>query len=211
MKKVISCILLFSFPLYILSGCAAPQQTQLSKTKERPSVQNLPKVFSYSKNDVYKASIASIQQKNFIISLSDPYTGIVTGDYSTSLLLPEEEAAFAKDNNNFATTCITVLGILLLFGIIAALVNSNDSSSNGSSSSNYEHSYDDHSSSDSRVHAYKYSLSVFMKALDEQTTEVNLQLIKMNLENGTIVSQVEIQNEQFNENFYILMEKSLNK
>jgi len=214
LNKVVTSLLLFSFSLYLFSGCAAPQQTQVTGEKQRAVNENLPVVFSYSKEDVYKASILAIQQKSFLITLSDPFTGIVSGEYASTSLLPEEEAALASQNSEFASTCVTILGILLVVGLIYAIVKSNDSSSNNNSSNrNHEHeSYDsDYSSSDSKVYSYKYTLSIYLTELDKERTEVRLQLIKMNLENGAVVSQTEMPNEMFNKHFYKLMENSLSE
>ncbi len=209
MKKTIVYISLFSFLYYSLSGCAVPQQTQLQQNGKYNEVVVADQTFHSSKEEVYKAGISILQKRNFMITLSDPTTGLVTGEYSSSRLLPEEEKALEGDSSKFLTTCITVVGIVLIVGLIFMLLNSDGSSSSSSSNSNATSSNEYHSESDSRVHSYKYFVSIQLKPILFNETDVSLHIIRMDLENGAVVKQSELQNQLFNKTFFSAMEEEL--
>lgn len=201
MKKIITYVSLVSFLIYSFAGCSSSSQTQLPQGKKQVVEFISDHTFNYSKEEVYRASISALQKRNFLITLSDPATGIVNGDYSSSKLLQEEEDAQASDKSSFLTTCLTIVGIVLFIWLIALIFSSDSSSSDDSSSSNYD--------SDSKVYSYRYYNSLKLTSLSENQTEVSLQLIRMDLENGVVVNQKEVQNSLFNEAFFSLIEKEL--
>ena len=203
MKKTIIYISLFSFLYYSLSGCAVPQQTQLQQNGKQKEIIVSDHTFRFSKEEVYRAGISALQKKNFIISLSDPSTGIVNGEYSSTGLLPEDEEALTAGGSKFIKACATIVSIVLVVGLIFAIFNSNNSSSNTNSSDDY------HSDSPSKVYSYKYFASLQLDYILGNETDVSLHLIRMELENGAVVRQTEVKNNLFNVAFFALMEKEL--
>lgn len=201
MKKIITYVSLVSFLIYSFAGCSSSSQTQLPQGGKQTVEFISDHTFNYSKEEVYRAAISALQKRNFLITLSDPVTGIVNGDYSSSKLLQEEEDARSSGKSSFLTTCLTIVGIVLFIWLIALIFSSDSSSSDNSSSSNYD--------SDSKVYSYRYSNSLKLISLSENQTEVSLQLIRLDLENGAVVSQAEVQNSLFNEAFFSMMEKEL--
>ena len=201
MKKIITYVSLVSFLIYSFAGCSAPAQTQLPQNRKQKVDFSSERTFNYSKEEVYRAGISVLQKRNFLITLSDPATGIVTGDYFSSKVLQEEEEAQSSGKSSFLKTCFTIVGIVLFIWLIALIFNSSSSSSDDDSSSNYD--------SDSKVYSYRYSNSLKLTSLSENETNVSLQLIRMELENGAVVNQGEVQNSLFNEAFFSLMEKEL--
>ncbi|MFA6980008.1 MAG: hypothetical protein WC209_11885 [Ignavibacteriaceae bacterium] len=203
MKKTMIYISLFSFLYYSLSGCATPQQTQFSQNGKQNEVVVSDHTFRHSKEEVYRAGISALQKRNFMITLSDPSTGIMNGEYSSSDLLPEEMQALSKGGSQFMKACATILGIILVVGLFAEAFNSNKSSSNNNSSNNYD------SNSDSRVYSHRYLASLKLEPILANETDVSLHIIRMDLENGAVVKQAEVQNQLFNKAFFSSIENEL--
>lgn len=204
MKKLICHILIIAVTLTTVSGCASGGNTlPLLKEYEGSSYKN-KEVYNYNIDEVFKAAVETMHQKGYVVTMSDSYAGLLTAEYNCENLLPEEMAALEK--NQAQATCITILGIVLVFGLIAIIISSLSSKSSSSSETTvYNDSYD----STPIVKSNRYQLTFTFTALDKNKTEVSLNVIKSVVENGTTVSQNLLENKFLNNGIFKKIDEKL--
>jgi len=206
MKKTVSLILIFSVFLTTLTGCAGSSGASPLLKEFSSSSYTSKEVFNYNVDDVYKAAVDVLHDKGYQITISDSYAGILTAEYNTESLIPEEIAAMEK--NQTQSACVTILGIVLIFGLIAVIISAiaNNSGSSSSSSGTCDNNtyY-----SDAPVKSSRYQLTFTFTVLEKNVTEVGLNVIKSEVENGTIVKQQILENKYLNNGIFKKMDQIL--
>ena len=208
MKKQISCLLIFSIMLTTITGCAgSSNSTAYIKEFEGTSYKNR-EVYNYNKNEVFWATVDALKEKGYQVTLSDSNAGMLTAEYNSANLLPEEMAALSK--NQAQATCATILGIVLVVGLFVVIIKALSSSS--SSSSTYDSGCQNSESynSESKVTSNKYQLTFSFMSLAEEQTEVSLSVIKSVVENGTTVNQNLLENKYLNNGIFKKIDEILN-
>lgn len=201
MKKQISCLLIFSIMLTTITGCAGSGNSNVYIKEFEGTSYKSREVYNYNKNEVYWATVDALKEKGYQVMLSDSNAGMLTAEYNSANLLPEEMAELSK--NQAGATCATILGIVLVVGLIVVIIkalSSNSSSSSSSCDSGYQNS--DSYYSESKVISNKYQLTFSFMSMAEEQTEVSLSVIKSVVENGTTVKQNLFENKYLNNGIF---------
>jgi len=206
MKKLICYILIFAVVVTTVSGCASGGSSLTALKEFEGSVYKNKEIYNYNIDEVFKVATESLHEKGYVITLSDSYAGLLTAEYNCQNLLPEEMAELEK--NQTQATCITILGIVLIFGLVAMLISSTSGSSSSGDSKNYD---SDSYNSDYTVKSNRYQLTFTFTALDKNKTEVSLNVIKSVVENGTTVSQNILENKFLNNGIFKKIDERLKR
>ena len=191
---------LASFILYSASGCGPSQSTRhLDKYDDRAYADIA--TFSFSKDRVYQSAIIALQQKGYVVTLSDPQTGLINGEIQNSIVIPEEQkAAEQSEKPSAGSILIAILGVIFLFGIIAWLVNSSDSSNSSGENDKRERHREPYYSpaEETKILSYRYIVTLNLAPLGMDSTEVVISAVRTELENGSVASSGRIENKYLN-------------
>jgi len=128
--KGVTIAVIYFFAFYAICGCSSTKQstTYLDKYDTKPYTGAI--TVKASEDVAYKTAIVSLEKRGYILTLSDPQTGVANLELSTSTKLPEEEKQIqANDSGPSAGTIILyALAIVLVVGIIILLLSSSDDS-----------------------------------------------------------------------------------
>ncbi len=120
----------FCFAFYSIVGCSSTAQTTkyLDKYDSMPFKDAI--TVNASQDVAYKAAIVSLEKRGYIVTMSDPQTGIANLELNTRNKLPEDEKQTEIDNKLSTGTIILIaLSIILIVGIIVILASSSDDDS----------------------------------------------------------------------------------
>ncbi|MBI3006131.1 MAG: hypothetical protein HYY49_12055 [Ignavibacteriales bacterium] len=190
-----------SFVVYVVSGCGTTQPTRhLDKYDSRPFADIATYIFSM--DDVHKAAVLALQQKGYIVTVSDPVTGLVNGELESPDILAEEQKFEEQHEGPSAGTILLgILGIIFLFGIIAWLVSSTDDPSDSTSEheKRERHREPYYSPPDKeKTASYRYVVSLTLSPYGMDSTEVVISAMRSKLENGGVVSSGRMENKYLN-------------
>ena len=209
-KKSIPFVLA-SFILYTAAGCGSGQSTRhLDKYDERPYADIA--TYSFSKDQVYKSAIIALQQKGFVVTLSDPQTGLMNGELENSDVIPEDQkAAEQRDKPSTGSILIAILGIIFLFGIIAWLASASDSSDASKDSDKRERHREPYYSppAETKTLSYRYVVTVSLAPYGMDSTEVVISAVRTEMENGGVGSSVRMENKYLNYSIFEAIQNRL--
>jgi len=199
MKKGLTIFVLISFLGYSLFGCSSePSTKHLDKYDDRVYADLA--TYQSSKESVYRAAVFGLQQKGYVLTLSDPYTGLISGEVQSAQPLAEEfKAAEMSEEPSSGSILITILGIVFLFGIIAWLASSSNSTNDKEKekrSRNEPHYHD--SSTETKTLSYKYVVSLNLVTVDSASTEVRMSAVRTSFENGSVKGSGVMENKYLN-------------
>ncbi len=200
---------LFSFILY--AGCGTTQPTQhLDKYDGRPYADIA--TYPASKDDVHKATALALQQKGFVVTLSDPVTGLMNGELENPAIIPEEQ----KSNEQYekASTgdiLLGILGIIFIFGIIGWLVGSSEDDSSEHNKREKERHREPYYSPpvEPKTSSYRYVVALTLTAYGTDSTEVAISAVRAQLENGSVVSSGRMENKYLNYSIFEAIQSRL--
>lgn len=209
-KKLVP-IILASFVLYTTAGCGSSQSTQhLDKYDDRPYVDIA--TYSFSKDQVYKAAVIALQQRGYVVTLSDPQTGLINGELQNPIVIPEEQKAAEQSGKpSPASILIAILGVIFLFGIIAWLANSSDSSDSSSENNQRDRHREpyDPPPAETKTLSYRYIVTLNLAPYAMDSTEVILSAVRTELENGSVASSGRIENKYLNYSIFEAIQAQL--
>jgi hypothetical protein len=214
-KALVVCVTL-SFTIYTLTGCGSSRQAiaHLDKYDKEPYISAAD--FPAEQETIYRAVLNSVQSRGFLVTLSDPKTGLLTAEINQGKLLPEEEKQIEFDSQSKSSSSSvvwTILGVVFLVGIviwILSLTSSNDETS--SSKKEIEHSPPHHHHEEETiptVKSFRYVVSFTITPIQTDTTTVRISAVRMNIENGTIVSTTTLENKFFNYSLFDRIDDNL--
>jgi len=199
MKKGLTFVVLISFLVYSLFGCSTePSTKHLDKYDDRVFADLA--MYQSSRDSVYRAAVFGLQQKGYVITLSDPQTGLISGEVQSAQPLAEElKAAKMSEEPSNGNILIAILGIVFLFGIIAWLASSNKEKEKRSRN---EPPYAD-APTGTKILSYKYVVSLTLAAVDSASAEVRISAIRTSFENGSVTGSGLMENKYLN---YVIFE-----
>ena len=196
--KSVAVFVAVCFFFYSIFGCGSSNET----TRHLDKYDTLPyqdvTTVDVPQGVAYRAAILSLQQRGYVVTLSDPQTGLINTEINSPDIIPEEQKATqaaTTEDSSVGTILLGILSIILIFGIVLWLVASSD-----------EESEDDSSSTASNVHAgepkkttsYRYILTLTTTALTDSSTEIQMSAVKMTLENGSVIHSAKFENKYLN-------------
>ena len=122
--KSVTLAVTICFAFYSIVGCSSAERTTkyLDKYDSMPYKDAI--TVHASKDVAYKAAIVSLQNRGYILTLSDPQTGIANLELNSPTKLPEEEKQSEVDNSLSAgTVVLIVLACVLVVGLIVLIAN----------------------------------------------------------------------------------------
>ncbi len=199
MKKGLTFVVLISFLVYSLFGCSSePSTKHLDKYDDRVYADLA--TYQSSKESVYRAAVFGLQQKGYVLTLSDPQTGLISGEVQSAQPLAEEfKAAKMSEEPSSGNVLIAILGIVFLFGIIGWLASSSGSNNDKEKEkrSRNEPPYRD-APTETKTLSYRYVVSLTVATVDSSSTEVRLSAVRTSYENGSVTGSGLIENKYLN-------------
>ena len=199
MKKALTLFVLISFLAYSFFGCSSePSTKHLDKYDDRVYADLA--TYQSSRESVYRAAIFGLQQKGYVLTLSDPQTGLISGEVQSAQPLAEEfKAAKMSEEPSSGNVLIAILGIVFLFGIIGWLASSSNSTNDKEKekrSRNEPHYHD--ATTETKTLSYKYAVSLTLATLDSSSTEVRISAVRTSFENGSVTGSGLMENKYLN-------------
>ena len=199
MKRVTLSVAVWYF-LYSIIGCGSSHEA----TKHLDKYDALPyrdvTTVAVSKDVAYRAAILSLQQRGYVVTLSDPQTGLINAEINSASVLPEEEKAdqaAATKGSSVGSVLLFILSIVLVFGIVLLLLGSSDKKSNDDSSSSSS-GLQMNSGESAKTTSYRYILTLTTTALADSATEVQISSVRMVLENVGVMRSAKFENKYLN-------------
>lgn len=195
MKKPLSVsIVLTIFVFFSIFGCSAGNR---SSAPESSPLEHVPdvKIFPKGIQQMYSRSVTGMQKLGYVVTVSDPVTGLLTAERYMQFAVLEDKAESAGLNEKSSgDVFLTCLSILLVFGIVFLIVDAVSSDAQKNSSDHHDRSssqkaHHDHSHSGSEtpsaVTSYRYSISVRFTAMSDSATRVQTTISKVTITNGS--------------------------
>jgi hypothetical protein len=210
---VLSVAICFFF--YSITGCGSSNiaTKHLDKYDEKPYSDAA--TFYAGKVDAYKATVLALQQRGYVVTLSDAQTGLINGEISGSSIIPEEQKQISKDTSNdvgAGEIIIGILGIILIVGLIAMLTSDSnkkeDSNSNTTSTTTTTTVV---TSAPEKVTSYKYIVTINTTALSDSTSELQLSAVRQVIENGSITNSAKFENKYLNYGIFDAVQEQLDR
>ena len=205
-----------TFFLYtiVLPGCgsSAPSTKHLDKYDQLPYRDTF--TLNGSGQTVYRAAIRVLQQEGYIVSLSDPQTGLINAELNSGQVLAEEAKASQPEESSGTSLFWTIIGFVFLFGLIALIIGSEDSEQEQKDERSRFRERDpsvDVTVEDSKTISYRYIVTINANPIDETSTEVQISAVRMQLENGGVVDSRRLQNKYLNYRLVDLIEIGLSR
>jgi hypothetical protein len=203
-SKAITYPLLFIFTLYSLTGCSGSESIRSPRADQIIYRDN--EQFLVNRDELYSVCLFVLLEKGYIIKLSDPETGLINAEFNSTSLIEEDADESIKQDN----TCVNIISIVLLVGIIFLIVSALSSGSDNSAGGNECRSEDESFyTAESSVSSYQYNLTLTIFSVNADTSGCSLVLIRSYIENGTVISQNSLMNKEFNYNFFNDIRNSL--
>jgi hypothetical protein len=184
---------------YSVIGCGGASQS----TKHLDRYDALPYRDSFvvkaEPADVHKAALLSLQQQGFVITLSDPISGLVTAEKNGADRIAAElkqEASGKEDSRGTLETILGAVGILFLLGVLAAIFSSGCNQSSSSSAQSGSTTYVNRAPETKK--SYRYVVTVNTETRDTLGTVIQFSAVRMYLENGSIQSTEPFSNKYLN-------------
>jgi hypothetical protein len=199
-KKALTLIVTFCFTLYSVIGCSS----SVRSTEHLDKYDDLPYV-NFTTVDVprdiaYRAAILSLQHQGYVVTLSDPQTGLINCEINGASVIPEEQKAgqaTTTQESSFGSVLLVILSIILIFGIVLLLVGSSDDPS-GDNAEQGTAGVQGGSSEPSKTTSYRYVVTLHTTSVTDSSTEVQVSATRMVLENGAIVHSAAFENKYLN-------------
>jgi hypothetical protein len=198
MKKQITYLLIVTIFAASFYGCAANNSSLSYLNEYKGAVYKPKEIYNYGKEEVFNAVINSMKERGFDITVSDSRIGLLIAEFNSVCPLPEEMAEYDKYQSQ--VTCANILGIVLVFGLIIIIVKA--LSTNTPPPASLTASYSDDYSSEEKDTYIKYRFNFLVSALNDNKTEVSLEVTKSVIENGTAKSQTKLVNQFFNNDIF---------
>lgn len=210
MKKSFTFLVLVSFLVYSTFGCSTePSTKHLDKYDDRVYADLA--TYQSSRESVYRAAILGLQQKGYVITLSDPQTGLMSGEVQSAQPIAEEfKAEKMAEEPSGGNVLIAILGIVFLFGIIAWLASSSDTQENKEEDkrSRTESHYHE-PPAETKSMSYKYVVSLSLKTVDSVSTEVRISAVRTSFENGNVSGSGLLENKYLNYSVFEAIQRQL--
>jgi len=192
------------FTLHSLFGCGSSKATTayLDNYKDEPYVDTAG--FVGHKEDIYRAAIGALQSKGYLITASDTAIGRLCGELNRTSVLPEDRKDMdekAKSGGEGSNVVVAILGIILVVGIVAMILHSlssNNETSQSISSSETTESTETTESSESTTNTFTYILTISVAPLGSDSTEVTIDALRIDLENGNTLRRSPLSSKYLN-------------
>jgi hypothetical protein len=199
MKRVTLSVAVWYF-LYSIIGCGSSHDATKHLDKYDALAYRDVTTVAVSKEVAYRAAILSLQQRGYVVTLSDPQTGLINAEINSASILPEEQKAdqaAATKGPSVGSVVLFILSIVLVFGIVLLLLGSSDNKSKDDSSSSSS-GLQINSGEPSKTSSYRYILTLTTTAVADSATELQLSSVRMVLENGGVISSTKFENKYLN-------------
>lgn len=194
---IASCFLLYAVAV---PGCGSSTPS----TGHLDQYDSLPYRDAFTFDDdaprVYRAAIRALQQEGYVISLSDPQTGLISAELNSGQVIAEEVKDARPAESSGSNVFWTIIGIIFLFGLIAMIVGSSEETDNDQREDRsrpprhdppYEHE-------DTKTVSFRYIVTLNAGATGDFSTEVRISAVRMQLENGGVVRSERMENKYLN-------------
>lgn len=203
LKRCIAFISLISFLTYTLIGCSGKESIYSSPVSEIKFTNN--QRYPVKKEKLYSECLLLLQERGYIIKLSDFETGLLSAEFSGGGLIGEDVKGSSEEDN----TCLNIISIILFVGFIFLIISSFNSNYESSECDEYYYEDEYYDSYGPVAASYQYNITLTIASVNKDTTECRLILIRSDAENGIIVSQRAVMNKYFNHSFFDELSKRL--
>ncbi len=204
------------FFFYSISGCGSSTLATKHLDKYDEKAYSESATFYASKDDAYKATVLALQQRGYVVTLSDAQTGLINGESSGSSIIPEEQKQISKDTSNevgAGEIIIGILGIILIVGLIAMLTSDSNKKeeSNSNTTSTTTTTTTVVSSAPEKITSYKYIVTINTTALSDSTSELQLSAVRQVIENGSVTNSAKFENKYLNYGIFDAVQEQLDR
>ena len=201
-----------SLLLYTAVGCSGSGQS----TKHLDQYDSLPYRDSFTVNappaDAHKAALFALQQKGFVVTLSDPISGLITAEINGADRLAAEvkqEATDKKESRGTLEMILAAVGIIFLIGIIVAIFSSGSNETKPSSSQSGSTTYVRQEAEPKKSYRYVVTLNTEMR--DTLGTAIQFSAVRMYLANGSVQTTDRFANKYLNYELFDAIAAQLRK
>ncbi|MBI5476691.1 MAG: hypothetical protein HY964_08145 [Ignavibacteriales bacterium] len=177
--------------LYSIQGCKSTQQ--ISKKAKNKSIEFIDAAtYPFPKQKVVDAIHQTLIDQKYVVSQIESNDTVVIADrWSDEQLIEEhKEIADKQDHTTLLSGLLTFLGIIFFVGLVAASLSSSHVESDDSSS---QISIEDNGKT-----IYNYRVFMDVKAINDSTTDVMIDILKTKYENDQETESVYLENKYLN-------------
>ncbi len=197
--KSVTLTVALCFFFYSIVGCGSSNEAprHLDKYDDLPYRDVM--TVSVSKEVSYSAIIASMQQRGYVVTLSDPQTGLINTEINSSRILPEEQKMLQvpKPGPSVGHVLLVILSVILIFGIVLLIAGSSSEKSKDDKSSTTS-SAGVVSSEPPRTTSYKYIVTFNTSALTDTSAQIQISAVRLELENGSVKNSGKFESKYLN-------------
>ena len=198
--KIVTLSVAVCYFFYSIIGCGSSTDATKHLDKyDALAYQDVTKV-DVPKDVAYRAAILSLQQRGYVVTLSDPQTGLINTEINSPDIIPEEQKANqapTTKGSSAGSILLMILSIILIFGLVLLLLGPSDDKSKDEKSSTSS-SVHPGSSAPTKTTSYRYIVTLTMAALTDSTTELQISTVRMRLENGSVTESARFENKYLN-------------
>lgn len=195
-KSVAVIVAAFLF-LHSVIGCGSSHQSVNIYSQYDALEYSEEITLSAGKESVFIAAIHALEDRGYIITLSDPVAGLLNAEYSSSNTLPEEQQALEHQayQEDHAKGFITFLGIILLVGLVAEVLSSPHHEQPEKQESCRQ---DEHLRNFRNDYGYRYVTTISAKEINKNASVVRVSVVKMEIEHGAVKNSFKLYNKYLN-------------
>ena len=201
------------FFFYSMTGCGSSNVATKHLDQYNEKTYTDEATFFANKDDVYKATVLALQQRGYVVTLSDAQTGLINGEVSGSTILPEEQKQITSNTSNdigAGEIIIMILGFILIVGLIAMLTS--DSSKDKESNSNTTSTTTTTTvvaNSPEKITSFKYVITLNTAALNDTSSQLQVSAVRMMIENGSVTNSSKFENKYLNYGLFDAVQEQL--
>ncbi|HLP18131.1 MAG TPA: hypothetical protein VK470_17870 [Bacteroidota bacterium] len=199
------------FFIFSLEGCTTTGQISQPSTQAPPVPSR--QFYSLPSKSVFRSIEKVAYNRGYIVTMRDEAAGALTAEQYTTTPVEEDRNEVKPTGPSAGDVIITILGIICLVGIIVVIARILSSSNTSSNNTEYHHDNAREEYYDSREEqhtvGYRYVMNFRTTALTDTTSQVDVTISKVVIENGTPTSSAPINSSALRKGFFEALENEL--
>ena len=184
--------------LHSVTGCGSSNQAVNIYSQYDTHEFSEEQTFNAAKETVFTAALRALENRGYVLTLSDPVAGIMTAEHNTENILPEERQTLEHQqyHEDHSNAFLTFLGIILFVGILAKMISSSHEGSEDQSAG--QKSCSQQNLPIHNEYGLRYTTTISLTTMSTTSTVARISVIKMELENGTVKNSFKLYNKYLN-------------
>ncbi|MBI3766579.1 MAG: hypothetical protein HY277_08800 [Ignavibacteriales bacterium] len=215
-RKSLAIIVAVCVLMYSVVGCGPSTSGLKPLDKYDPLPYADAATFSVSSASLCRAATLCLQHKGYVLDSNNVKTGVMLAEITSSRVIPEEEKEHPErvGGSTTGSALLTFLGIILVVGLVAMLVSSPPKDAERDSEDTSSTEEDSHPAPTPTTPAtvtYKYVVNLVTTSLSDTTSDLRIEVTKMELENGEVRSSMPFENKYLNYSIFDAIQEELDR